>query len=89
MQKAMKDFWKKYLDVYITADDIHYLKSIGMNSIRIPFNYRSFTNEFYMGSSDAGRGFVYLDRVLNWCKKEKLYVILDMHCAPEIGRAHV
>lgn len=80
--EAMKDFWKKYLDVYITADDIHYLKSIGMNSIRIPFNYRSFTNEFYMGSSDAGRGFVYLDRVLNWCKKEKLYVILDMHCAP-------
>ncbi|MBI1780356.1 MAG: cellulase family glycosylhydrolase, partial [Sphingobacteriales bacterium] len=79
---AAKDFWKKYLDVYITAEDIHYLKSIGMNSIRIPFNYRLFTNEYYMGSGDSARGFVYMDRVISWCKKEKLYVILDMHCSP-------
>jgi len=79
---AAKAFWKKYLDVYITAEDIHYLKSIGMNSIRIPFNYRLFTTEYYMGSADAARGFVYLDRVINWCRQEKLYVLLDMHCAP-------
>lgn len=79
---AAKDFWKKYLDVYITAEDIHYLKSIGMNSIRIPFNYRLFSGEYYMGSGDSSRGFVYMDRVISWCKKEKLYVILDMHCAP-------
>lgn len=79
---AAKDFWEKYLDVYITAEDIHYLKSIGMNSIRLPFNYRLFTSEYYMGSGDSARGFVYMDRLINWCKKEKLYVILDMHCAP-------
>jgi aryl-phospho-beta-D-glucosidase BglC (GH1 family) len=77
-----KAFWKKYLDVYIIGEDIHYLKSIGMNSIRIPFNYRLFTNENYMGGNDSARGFKFLDRVINWCKKEKLYVILDMHCAP-------
>src|SRR5881628_3574323 len=29
---ATKAFWKKYLDVYITQDDIHYLKTIGVNS---------------------------------------------------------
>lgn len=79
---AAREFWKKYLDVYITAADIHYLKSIGMNSIRIPFNYRMFTKEYYMGASDSARGFVYLDRLVNWCKKEKLYLLLDMHCAP-------
>ena len=75
-------FWKTYLDVYITAEDIHYLKSIGMNSIRVPFNYRLFTNEHYMGTSDSTRGFKMLDRLMTWCRKEKLYVILDMHCAP-------
>jgi len=75
-------FWKKYLDAYVTADDIRYLKAIGMNSIRVPFNYRLFTNENYMGDNDSTRGFIYLDRLINWCKKEKLYVILDMHCAP-------
>jgi len=80
--EAVKSFWQKFLDLYITADDIHYLKSIGMNSIRIPFNYRLFTKENYMGDNDATRGFRYLDRVIGWCKKEKLYIILDMHCAP-------
>ncbi len=75
-------FWKKYLDAYITAEDIHYLKSIGVNSIRVPFNYRLFTNEDYMGGRGEARGFMLLDRVIGWCKKEGLYVILDMHCAP-------
>jgi aryl-phospho-beta-D-glucosidase BglC (GH1 family) len=77
-----KKFWNKFLDNYITAEDIHYLKSIGMNSVRIPFNYRMFTTEYYMGSADPERGFIYLDRLVGWCKKEKLYLLLDMHCAP-------
>jgi aryl-phospho-beta-D-glucosidase BglC (GH1 family) len=75
-------FWKKYLDTYITADDIHYLKSLGMNSIRVPFNYRLFTDETYLGGSGEARGFALMDRLIGWCRKENLYVILDMHCAP-------
>ena len=77
-----KAFWKKFLEVYITRADIHYLKNTGMNSIRIPFNYKLFTSEEYLGKSDPNHGFQLLDRVLGWCKQEKLYVILDMHCAP-------
>src|SRR4030081_1257132 len=30
-------FWEKYLRTYIGEGDIHYLKTIGVNSIRIPF----------------------------------------------------
>ena len=75
-------FWTKFLDNYITQKDIHFLKNIGANSIRIPFNYRLFTNENYLGANDSTRGFFLLDKVINWCKKEKLFVILDMHCAP-------
>lgn len=78
----VKAFWKKFQDNYITAVDIHFLKAAGMNSIRIPFNYRLFTAESYMGQNNANRGFELLDRVIGWCKKEGLYVILDMHCAP-------
>ena len=77
-----KQFWKKYLDSYITEADIHYLKSIGMNSIRIPFHYKLFTDEEYLGGHGIARGFELMDRVLGWCRKEGLYVILDMHCAP-------
>jgi aryl-phospho-beta-D-glucosidase BglC (GH1 family) len=75
-------FWKQYQDAYITEGDIHFLKATGMNSIRIPFNYRLFTTENYCGQNNANRGFELLDRVIGWCKKEGLYVILDMHCAP-------
>jgi endoglucanase len=77
-----KIFWKKFQDSYITAGDIRYLKASGMNSIRIPFNYRLFTNEDYLGQNNPDRGFELLDRVIGWCKTEGLYVILDMHCAP-------
>ena len=77
-----KSFWNKFLENYITAADIHYLKQIGMNSLRIPFNYRMFTTEYYMGSGDPERGFIYLDRLVGWCKQGKIYLLLDMHCAP-------
>ena len=76
------EFWKKYLDNYITEADINFLKKIGVNSIRIPFNYRLFNNEWYMGGSGDERAFHLLDRVINWCKKNQIYVLLDMHAAP-------
>jgi endoglucanase len=73
-------FWHKYLDRYITHDDIKYLKRIGCNHIRLPFHYKMFTNDLYMGTRNAG--FTYMDRVVEWCRAENLYVLLDMHCAP-------
>ena len=79
---AADSFWRTFLNNYVTKADIHYLKTIGMNSIRVPFNYRMFTSELYMGASDPENGFKLLDRVINWCKQEQLYVLLDMHCAP-------
>jgi len=77
-----REFWEKYLHTYIGEGDIHYLKTLGVNSIRIPFSYRLFTKEDYLGKNDPDRGFELLDRVIGWCKKEGIYVILDMHSAP-------
>lgn len=79
---AVDSFWNTFLNNYVTAADIHYLKSIGMNSIRVPFNYRLFTNEKYMGATNSNHGFELLDKLISWCKKEQLYILLDMHCAP-------
>jgi endoglucanase len=79
---AAADFWQKWLDNYITSQDIRYIKSLGMNSIRVPFNYRLFTSEDYLGSRGEVRGFALLDRLIGWCKQEGLFIILDMHCAP-------
>ena len=75
-------FWKKYLNTYITQADIRYLRSIGVNSIRIPFHYKLFTDEEYLGDKGSVRGFQLMDRMISCCKQENIYVILDMHCAP-------
>ncbi len=75
-------FWKAFKDNYITREDIAYIKQTGMNSIRLPFHYKSFTDEDYMGLKSNQDGFARIDSVIKWCKEEGLYVILDMHDAP-------
>jgi aryl-phospho-beta-D-glucosidase BglC (GH1 family) len=77
-----KQFWKAHLANYITNADIKYLRSTGMNSIRIPFHYKLFTDEDYLGGKGEARGFAIMDSLIKWCAAENLYVILDMHAAP-------
>jgi endoglucanase len=74
-------FWDTFRENYIDKDDIHFIKSLGFNSVRIPFNYKLFVSS-YPYNELKGVGYQLLERVVNWCKEEKLYVILDMHCAP-------
>ena len=75
-------FWKAFKNNYITREDIAYIKQTGMNSIRLPFHYKSFTDEDYLGLKSNQDGFARIDSVIKWCKEEGLYVILDMHDAP-------
>lgn len=77
-----KEFWKEFKENYITQADINYIKSTGMNSIRIPFHYKLFTDEDYMGLDSKQDGFVQLNKVIEWCREAGLYIILDMHDAP-------
>jgi hypothetical protein len=78
---AARDFWVRFQDTYITRDDIQLIKDSGFNSVRVPFNYRSFTPEDQPGVW-TGRGFELLDRAIGWCREAGLWVVLDMHCAP-------
>ena len=76
------EFWKQFKDNYITQDDIHYIASTGANTIRLPFHYKLFTDEDYMGLTKDQDGFARIDSVVNWCRADNLYLILDMHDAP-------
>ncbi len=49
--------------------------------MRIPFNFRLFITD-YPFRELKGPGYQLLDQVIEWCREENLYVILDMHCAP-------
>ena len=54
----------------------------GANTIRLPFNYKLFTDEDYMGLTGPKDGFERIDSVVSWCKASGLYLILDMHDCP-------
>lgn len=75
-------FWKQFKDNYITREDIRYIRKTGMNTIRIPFHYKLFTDEDYMGLSVSQDGFQRIDSLVSWCRESNIYLILDMHDAP-------
>ncbi len=68
-------FWQEWRENYITKADIDFLKSTGINSVRVPIHYKFLTP----GNEE---GFRLLDRVVEWAKADGLYVIIDMHQAP-------
>jgi endo-1,4-beta-mannosidase len=76
------EFWKMFKDNYVTREDIEFIASTGANTIRVPFHYKLFTDEDYMGLKSDQDGFKRLDDVIGWCREFGLYVILDMHDAP-------
>ncbi len=75
-------FWKEFKDNYITRSDIDFIASTGANTIRLPFNYKLFTDEDYMGLTSDHDGFKRIDDVVAWCRANRLYLILDMHDCP-------
>ena len=77
-----REFWQGFKDNYITEADIAFISRTGANTIRLPFNYKQFTQEDYMGKNDATEGLRFMDQVVSWCKKHGLYLILDMHDCP-------
>ncbi len=74
-------FWKSFRDNYITKEDISFIKSTGLNHIRVPFNFKLFLVEDHPEIL-LDEGFKRLDDVIKWCKEENLYVLLDLHAAP-------
>jgi endoglucanase len=68
-------FWKEWREGYITEADIDRIKAMGFNSVRVPIHWKLFTDE-------SAEGFRLMDRLVEWARKDHVYVIIDMHCAP-------
>lgn len=75
------EWLNKLLTDMVSEQDISYLKSIGINSIRIPFGYHYFMDDRNPGIFMED-GFEKLDRVVKLCEKHEIYVILDLHSTP-------
>ncbi len=74
------EFWKKFRDNYVTRKDIAFIRKLGFNSVRVPFNYRLFMSSNRIEFKQEG--FERLDSLISWCSEEGIYVVLDLHSAP-------
>jgi aryl-phospho-beta-D-glucosidase BglC (GH1 family) len=74
-------FWQRFRDNYITEKDIRFIKELGFNNIRVPFNFKLFVLEDHP-EIFLNEGFNRLDSLIKWCEYANLYVILDLHAAP-------
>ena len=75
------EFFSRMNEEMISEDDIRYLKNIGINSIRIPFGYHWFMSD-EKPFEFLEDGFQKLNRVVELCEKNELYIILDLHSTP-------
>ncbi|KAK2037338.1 glucan 1,3-beta-glucosidase [Colletotrichum somersetense] len=79
--KIVDENGKDKADFFFTEDDAALYASLGLNCLRVPFNYRHFMDDDNP-SVIKESGFRLLDRVVGICAEYNIYVILDLHAAP-------
>lgn len=74
-------FWELYYDRYVGEADIRRIAEEGFNSVRVPIHWRVLMDdrEPYGWKEEGWR---LLDRMIDWCREYRIYVILDLHGAP-------
>jgi endoglucanase len=86
-EEKAKQFYEQWLLNHTTKEDIDAMGAWGFNSIRLPMHFNFYTlpvdDEPVKGQHTwIEKGFVLTDSLLNWCKANKMYLILDLHAAP-------
>ncbi len=80
-------FFDRFLDAFFSEADAEYMASLGLNHVRIPFNYRHFESDDRPFELKE-QGFALLDRAVQDCARHGLYVILDFHALPGSQNQH-
>lgn len=72
-------FWDGFRETFITEADIVRIAESGFDHVRLPINSRVIQD-------DAGEpieaGYAMIDRLIGWCRRHRLWVLLDLHGAP-------
>lgn len=82
-----QQFYDAWLANHTRKIDVDSLASWGFNMIRLPMHYKLFTppieEEPVPGEITwLENGFLMTDALLEWCKANNMYLILDLHAAP-------
>ncbi len=79
-QEKADFFFDRYLEYFFTAEDARFIRSLGLNLVRLPFNYRHFEDDMNPAVIRES-GLKQLDRVIQICAEQEIYTILDLHAA--------
>jgi endoglucanase len=79
--KEKADFlFDRYLEYFFSDEDAKFIRSMGLNLVRLPFNYRHFEDDMNP-TVILEAGLRHLDRVIKICTDHEIYTILDLHAA--------
>jgi endoglucanase len=79
-QEKADFLFDRYLEYFFTSDDARFIHSLGLNLVRLPFNYRHFEDDMNP-TVIRESGLKQLDRVIQICAEQEIYTILDLHAA--------
>ena len=77
--KGLAEFEKYFRDNFVTEKDFQRIAFSGFNCVRLPFNFRLIEKAPYRYDPV---GVERLKTAVRWAKKNRLWVILDLHAAP-------
>jgi len=86
-ERAYELFFDRLLAAFFTDADAEFLASCGINSVRLPVNYRHFEDDQHPFVIRP-EGFVHLDRVIELCAAHGIYTIIDLHALPGYQNDH-
>jgi aryl-phospho-beta-D-glucosidase BglC (GH1 family) len=86
-EEGYRRYFDRFLSAFFTDADAAFLADLGLNSLRIPFNYRHFESDGAPFELDP-EGFRLLDSVVDACARHGIYTILDLHALPGAQNQH-
>lgn len=75
-QEKYEYFFDRWLEYFFTDEDAAFFSSVGMNCLRIPFNYRHFEDDMDPRVLKK-EGFKHLDRVIDLVRRREWLLVLQ------------
>lgn len=87
VEESYDRFFSEFLRGFFADADAAHLAALGLNSVRIPVNYRHLEDDDRPFELKEG-GFAELDRVIDLLARHGLWSIIDLHALPGYQNQH-
>lgn len=86
-KERKEEFYEAWYANHMRKIDVDSMAAWGYNMIRLPMHYKLFTppieEEPVKGENTwREKGFQMVDELIEWCRPNSIYLILDLHAAP-------